>query len=141
MMKRSMKSFQSNVCLVFLIFILCVTPQACLVEQAVCAIVDVAAHDYHAAPSHKHDEQGQENVFCCGSSLNSHVANTFSNVLNLKHLQDCFSILYVFSNLAEGIFYMCPVRGSWQLGTHIIPIRTRDKYVLSSLLQPPPPLV
>jgi len=136
-----MKIFQSNVCLAFLVFILGVTPQACLVEQAVCAIIDVTAQDHHAAPSHKHDERGHENLFCCDNSLSSYVVNTFSDVLNLKHLQSSFAFLYVIPNSTEGIFYMSPNKGLRQLGTHMISIRTRDKYALTSLLHAPPQLV
>jgi len=136
-----MRIFQSNVCLAFLIFILGVAPQACLVEQALCAIIDVTMQHHHAAPSHKHDERGHENVFCCDNSLNSYTANTFSDVLNLKHHQSRFSILSVSPNSTEGMFYISPVTGLWQLGTSMIPIRMRDKYALTSLLHAPPPIV
>jgi len=130
-----------------LIFLLTVTLQACFVEQVVAAIAEMVSHDHHnserhradTSPSHRHDEKGHENVFCCDNSLNSSVVNDTSRQLSLIDQLQANSIYVCITAVSEAEdSYMFSSANYSQTNRYSIPFRSRDKYALSSLLHAPP---
>ena len=138
-----MKILQPKIFVALLVYILTMSPNACLVEQAIAAIVHSVpdSHDenesqeqHESAPSHKHDEEGSENVFCCDNTLNFYLVS--KTLAQIDACEQFSSLLPLFpeQKIQANSFYA-------YLLYHFRPppgIRERDKYALSCLLHAPP---
>jgi len=135
---------RTKIILSLLIFILSVSSQACLLEQAIALVVNFAPHDHHSddaheqeqpAPSHKHDNEGHEATFCCDNSLNMFVrGKVFNNHQTVTYSSSSLLISLDPKAIAGSIqhFYF------YDLGPPLS-FRIRDMYALSCLLHAPPP--
>ena len=125
-----------------LIFILTMSSQTCLFEQAIALVVKLAPHEHHRgeaqehhqqAPSHKHDNEGQESKYCCDNSLNQFVTSKGSSDFQS---QDFFSffLLLLTPTTVESSAHTFNILDKRPPST----FRARDKYALSCLLHAPP---
>ncbi len=133
---------RTKILLSLLIFILAMTSQACLFEQAIALVVKLAPQEHHRgeaqehhqqAPSHKHDNEGQESKYCCDNSLNQFVASKGSSDFQSQDFITSVLSLTETTTLESSNHTSC-IRNLKQS----LPFRSRDKYALSCLLHAPP---
>lgn len=139
-----MRLFQSKIYFTLLVIILTVSPNACLVEQAIAEIANALPgghHEHHnhdqqdAAPSHNHDKEGSKTQFCCDNNLNFYLlSNTVSQFIMLERPVPFPSQAANFDEPTKSIklnYYRDYYR-------HTPTLRGRDKYALNCLLHAPP---
>jgi len=138
------KFLQPKIFVALLVYILTMSPNACLVEQAIAAVVHSVpdSHDenesreqHASAPSHKHDEEGSENVFCCDNNLNLYLVNKSASQVDV-----CYQFISFIPQTAIVEKQAVPLRGEYPLHRFRQPttLRGRDKYALTCLLHAPP---
>ncbi len=140
---KLMQVIRSKTSFSILVLALLVGPQACLVEQALAQITQAfphghdeeETHDHHStAPSHKHDEEGHENQFCCDNDLNLYILGNSS-------VQFDPDWLFVHPPKEAVNFEAILLSVSPRLNLHHVrPLtpRGRDRYALNCLLHAPP---
>jgi hypothetical protein len=139
-----MKYRRARIILALQIFVLTVSPHACLVEQAIASILHGLPHGHHdearahtaPTPSHHHDAQGSEAVFCCDNNLNLYIG--------IKTVTD------VDIDTPELLYPTTPDAISFEKSSYpprfidlhrlrsVTSSRARDKYALTCLLHAPP---
>lgn len=143
-MVQKMTFFQPKAYFSLLIFILSVSPNACLAEQTTAAVAGFLQHAHHndrayphdsPTPSHSHDKKGHEDQFCCDNELNLYVGSRkFVPQLIFHELTLSISVLIetkepVDSNQFDTYIERLPPHLSF---------RARDKYAQTCLLHAPP---
>lgn len=134
-----------------LVFLLIITPHACFVEQAVASLAELLPHSHEAgghhadsdakpektAPSHCHDEAGNEAEFCCDNAAYFYIGSDHHPdvkclsaperpvALTLLETEDAFKAR------VEYYTYLHRLRQP-------VSLRGRDRYALSCLLHAPP---
>jgi len=135
-----------------LVFVLAITPHACLVEQVIASAAellphsheesaghDSAAEDHHdeAVPSHCHDESGQEAEFCCDNEVYFYLSSdsgyqsdftTASPTITIDAAEDELTFK---QRIEYHTYYLHRLRQP-------LHVRGRDTYALSCLLHAPP---
>lgn len=139
-----MKLFQAKILSTLFVLILTFSPNACLLEQAFAVVKEMlpCSHHYNqsgdhhsTAPSHRHDEEGSENVFCCDNTRNSYiVSKSFTQFNSLIHLTSSLPFEACLTESTISIEYDYILHRYRQPP----PLRSRDKYALSCLLHAPP---
>lgn len=140
-----MKRPGTKIVISLLVYILSLTSQACILEQAIAVILHVAPHAHDtvetssqspSTSSHKHDEAGQENEFCCDNNLNLYIKTKTS-----------FHVDWIDQPYSESSMVVADLeqqRNSFQHNDLLHRIkspnspRARDQYALSCLLHAPP---
>ena len=131
-----------KILLSLLVFILAMSSQVCLLEQAIALVVKLAPHEHHGgeahehhqpAPSHKHDNEGHEAKYCCDNSLNQFVTSKgYSDFQSQDFLTSfLFLIIPTSSESSTQAFHILGARQPESF-------RSRDKYALTCLLHAPP---
>lgn len=143
-----MKSSQPKIYLSLLVFVLSVTPNACLLEQAIAALAHALPHGHHedqkgahghdaAAPSHKHDDDGHKEEFCCDNSSNFYLFTQ-----QYVHAEDECTTQFQSESVTSVEFQENPTyfQNSYRLHRLRQPIEFRggDRYALTCLLHAPP---
>lgn len=134
-----------------LVFLLIVTPHACLVEQAVASLAELLPHSHEqgghhnsaapeaetAAPSHCHDEDGKEAEFCCDNEAYFYIGSDQHpdvDGISAPEQPVTLNLLeseYAFKTGVEYYTYLHRLRQP-------VSLRGRDRYALSCLLHAPP---
>ena len=139
-----MRFIQPKVYLALLVYILTLSPQACLVEQVISAAFYTISHghgdekslEHHeSAPLHKHDDAESENLFCCDNNLNLYLVNkTVSKVDICDQFISCIALITIVEKQTV------PLQDEYHLHRfrQIPTIRGGDKYALTCLLHAPP---
>ena len=133
-------------------YLLTLLPNACLVEQAIAAVVNSFSYahqqndhhhdnesvDHHtASPSHNHDNEGHEDEFCCDNEQNFYIGSAAAKNVELFAYPASDVILFEVDIEEQESFLRYH---SYLLHQPIQPktSRARDKYALSCLLHAPP---
>lgn len=129
------------------VFVISVTPNACVVEQVLAAIAEMVPHGEHehaadathadtVAPSHSHDEEGHEEEFCCDNESYSYI---------VAHLSTYFSHFH--HTRTGGLYFALEAqraKADFPIASYVhrlrqpTAMRSRDRYALTSLLHAPP---
>lgn len=129
-----------------LIYVLSLSSQACLLEQAIALVLRPASHDHHTVdtqkqsqptPSHKHDTEGHESEFCCDNNLNFYIKSKI--LIRVDSIEQLDSI-----SLSKSIVDFKEQTNSFQYSYNLHCLKTpnspraRDQYALTCLLHAPP---
>lgn len=147
-----MNIFKKELVFSSLVFVLAITPHACLVEQVIASAAELLPHsheqgaehdssarDHHdeAVPSHCHDESGREAEFCCDNEIYFYLSS--DNQFDFKpgsnsYLITTGNVVEDDQTFRERVEYYTYLRRLRQP----LSIRSRDRYALSCLLHAPP---
>ncbi|MFQ5769992.1 MAG: hypothetical protein ACE5HX_05615 [bacterium] len=139
-----MKLFQPRIYFTLLVIILTVSPNACIVEQAIAKIANVVSDGHHTddahdqdktTPSHKHDEDKKENQFCCDNNINFYIISKILTQLDKPAQYVSLSAETVDFDEQQSYFRYDYSRHHFRQPSTL---RTRDKYALNCLLHAPP---
>ena len=127
-----------------LVFLLSVSPHACIVEQSLATVTHAlpahhegAGSEHHSnCPSHQHDQSGNEDEFCCDNPYNTYIASKQAELnsptiqpINYPVLLGSDELTQITSHRSKYYFLHNPDLKS---------ARARDKYALTCLLHAPP---
>ena len=137
----NMRFLQPKISLALFVFILSVSPHACLVEQAIATVLHAVPYvhqggtvqsDHADVPSYNHDREGHEEKLCCDNNLDWYLGSSTLGVLNA----DTSPRLLVPETTK-------PTEYSYHRSRLKAPTsssRTSDRYALTCLLHAPPQL-
>ena len=138
-----MQKTRSKLIFFFLVFILLLSSQACLLEQGISLAMELTPQDHHSTehnehengtPPHHHDDQRQEADICCNTILTLFVRSSYlPTLIQTEHFLSS-------SVVSKGGLETIESTPNFHFNGlfKIIRLRTRDKYALSYLIHAPP---
>jgi len=134
-----------------LVFLLTITPHACLVEQVIASAAELLPHshdekaDHHAAeeghanktvPSHCHDESGDEATFCCDNEVYFYLTpESDFQPEDIAYPISAMDVVWDTRSSKQRVEYRTYYLHRLKQPLHV---RGRDTYALSCLLHAPP---
>ena len=138
-----MQKTRSKIIFFFLVFILLVSSQSCLLEQGITLAIGVIPQDHHGTehdekdnrtPAHNHSDQQQELDFCCDTILTLFGRSSYLPALiQTEHFLSPSVVSKDGLETKESTpnFYFTDF-------IKVVRLRIRDKYALSCLIHAPP---